>query len=70
MTIHEFANLLQRIDQHLPTAIPHRLATGIRMLNQTTPDDDSLPIVHFGLSAWAHFFRIVAATQYPPGPTP
>jgi len=65
MTLEEFINLLERIHKGEQPSVPSTLQDGIRMLSQTTPQDDSRSDARFGLWPWAHFFRQVAHAPYP-----
>jgi hypothetical protein len=65
MTITEFAQLLERLEQGESPKLEFNLHSGIRQLNFSTPDGTSTLHSGFGFLAWARFFREVAAAEYP-----
>ncbi|MCK4300737.1 MAG: hypothetical protein KAX80_14445 [Planctomycetes bacterium] len=70
MTLKEFVELLERIDKGEEPHVPFNLHSGIRKLNQSTPDEHSSIHHDWGLPAWARFFREVAAVDYSEVVTP
>lgn len=65
MNLPQFADLLERINNREEPSISYNLHGGIRQLAGTSPDTTPANHYGWGLPAWAHFFRDLAAAEYP-----
>jgi hypothetical protein len=65
LTLEEFAQLLERLEAGDAPTIEYNLHSGIRQLDNSSPDTTSPSKTGFGFLAWARFFREVAAAKYP-----
>jgi len=65
MTLQEFVKTLQRLESGEEPLIPYNLHSGLRQLQQSTPDGHSSIHHDWGLPAWARFFSEVGAATYP-----